>query len=349
MTPAPDGSQIAAPVLPGLHFDQRTALFEELIALDLTARPVLDAVVGDRACVLLTDPGAVQTLLRSDAPKGRPRATVVGVPGYMSAVDEARRAARAAVKTALGAASVTAPDVRSDPDVAVAVMAHLSGAEIGPELRALTDQTRATVRELVDNIPGATSDKVTSPDVLEGMLQPCAFVDELRGRGWSDLAIAGEVVTLTFAGWASMAAVLTTARTLGVGGASTTAAHIDELLRIAPPGWLITRETQTPTVLAGNQIPAGTLVLTSPWLLHRSRDEWNYPEKFDPQRSNTRRSAAYLPFSLGEWACPAERYSRAILQELLRREAPATAASQPKPALIDGRSACLVAVQGVVG
>lgn len=334
----------AAPALPGLQFAQRPALFDALLQLNLHACPVLDITVGGRAAVLLTDADAVRALLRSGAPKGRPRATLEGVPGYLNAEADARRSARGAVKAALGMAAATAAAIPDDPDVAVAVLAHLSGAAPGPELRALARDSRTTLRAAVDRPPEAPQGgprAVTDPGPLREQLATSAFVTALRERGWDDAAIAGEIMTLTFAGWASIAAVVRTAETLGVGGLGVVAADVDELLRLAPPGWLITREIAEPLTLAGRPLTRGTLVVTSPWLLHRDTSQWAAPERYDARRADTRSSPSYLPFGLGEWACPAEAYSRAVLLELLRRRDAGTAAETSRPVLIDGRSACL--------
>ena len=46
-------------------------------------------------------------------------------------------------------------------------------------------------------------------------------------------------------------------------------AVLDESLRLYPPGWLITRKALTDDVVGGHVIPAGALVLISPYLVHR--------------------------------------------------------------------------------
>ena len=328
--------------LPGLQFQERAVLFDALLEVEHCVDPVLDVAIGDRVGVLLTDPDAVRSLLRSGAPKGRPRSTLAGVPGYVSADVAERSAARASVKTALGAASSSAATIPDDPDVAVALMAHLSGAAPSPILRAIARDSRATMRAAVDRKPGTPLRAVTDALPLRELLTSSGFVSALRERGWDDHAIAEEIIMLTFAGWTSIAAVLESARTVGVGGRSVTASDVNELLRLAPPGWLITRELTAPTVLTGRTLPSGIIVITSPWLLHRHGAWWRDPGRFDSGRPGLRRSAAYLPFGLGKCACPAELYSRAILLELLRRRNAGTAEATSRPTLIDGRSACLM-------
>jgi cytochrome P450 len=84
-------------------------------------------------------------------------------------------------------------------------------------------------------------------------------------------------------------------------------AVVDEALRLYPPAWVITRRAAAPDVLAGVAIPAGTLVILSPWLLHRRPDAWPDPERFDPGRFlGAERSAPrgdYLPFGAGPRLC----------------------------------------------
>jgi cytochrome P450 len=90
------------------------------------------------------------------------------------------------------------------------------------------------------------------------------------------------------------------------------AAVVDEVLRLYPPAWLITRRATTPDVLAGVDIPADALVIISPWIVHREADVWPSPERFDPGRfldeAGRRRrdvvaSSAYLPFGAGPRMC----------------------------------------------
>lgn len=335
--------------LPGLQLKERAALFGALLEVEDWVDSVLDVTVGDQAAVLITDPHAVRSLLRSGAPKGRPRSTLVGVPGYVSTDVAERNVARASVKNALGTASLSAFSISDDPDIAVALMAHLSGAVPSPILRVIARNSRAAMRAAVDRKPGAPVQAVTDALPLRELLTSSGFVSALRERGWDDGAIAEEIIMLTFAGWASIAAVLESACTVGVGGRSVTASDVDELLRLAPPGWLITRELTAPTVLSGRTLSPGTIVITSPWLLHRQTAWWRDPGRYDSGRLGLRRSAAYLPFGLGKWACPAELYSRAILLELLRRRDEGTAAATTRPTLIDGRSACLMRMGTVTG
>lgn len=89
-------------------------------------------------------------------------------------------------------------------------------------------------------------------------------------------------------------------------------AAFDEALRLYPPAWIITRSASRPMVLGGRAVPAGSLLIISPWLLHRDPVRWPLPDRFLPQRfagrpgsvakaATTR--AEYLPFGTGQRLC----------------------------------------------
>ena len=86
---------------------------------------------------------------------------------------------------------------------------------------------------------------------------------------------------------------------------------INEALRLYPPGWLLSRRTIEADVLGGFQIPAGTDVLLSPYLLHRHPKFWKEPEAFRPERfdaahESERPRFAYIPFAAGPRHCIGE-------------------------------------------
>src|SRR5688572_9233772 len=86
---------------------------------------------------------------------------------------------------------------------------------------------------------------------------------------------------------------------------------IDEALRLFPPGWLLSRRTIGPDTLGGYEVPAGTSVMLSPYLLHRHPKFWKDPEKFWPERFAPEHEAdrprfAYMPFAAGPRHCIGE-------------------------------------------
>ena len=74
---------------------------------------------------------------------------------------------------------------------------------------------------------------------------------------------------------------------------------------------------------AGGQVPAGTLAIISPWLVHRRPDLWPEPEAFRPERflDGTARTG-YLPFGQGPRLCIGREFALGemvvVLAELLR-------------------------------
>ena len=63
-----------------------------------------------------------------------------------------------------------------------------------------------------------------------------------------------------------------------------TRAVIDEALRLYPPAWAISRRSNAPDVIGGVEVPAGTMAIISPWLVHRRADSWPDPLAFRPER-----------------------------------------------------------------
>jgi cytochrome P450 len=86
-----------------------------------------------------------------------------------------------------------------------------------------------------------------------------------------------------------------------------TRAHVDEALRLYPPAFMLTRETIGADEVAGRRVAPGTVVVISPWVLHRHRRLWAVPDMFDPSRFLPGAAQvdrfAYLPFGAGPRIC----------------------------------------------
>jgi cytochrome P450 len=87
-----------------------------------------------------------------------------------------------------------------------------------------------------------------------------------------------------------------------------TRAVIDEALRLYPPITATSRTAGRRDELAGRVIERGTLVVVSPYLLHRHRLLWDDPDVFNPGRflpGATRKieRGAYIPFGVGARMC----------------------------------------------
>ena len=81
-----------------------------------------------------------------------------------------------------------------------------------------------------------------------------------------------------------------------------------EAMRIYPPLYMIARESLDRFQLGEYSIPGKTLILMSPYLMHRDPRFFNQPEKFDPHgweehNRNAKSKYEYYPFSMGPRAC----------------------------------------------
>lgn len=103
-----------------------------------------------------------------------------------------------------------------------------------------------------------------------------------------------------------------------------TRAVVEETLRLYPPAWLVTRRATNDDVIDGIRVPSGSLIIMSPWLLHRHPDLWEDPESFLPERflSDVPRFA-HIPFGAGPRLCIGRDFSYVesvmVLAELARR------------------------------
>jgi len=179
--------------------------------------------------------------------------------------------------------------------------------------------------------------------------------DPESGEGMSDRQLRDEVVTLFLAGHETTASLLTwvlywLARRPDIAERVTveidrhilndnpcsgdlkaleyTARFVHEVLRLYPPAWTIARNAVSEDVILGYRIPAGAIVMLSPYLAHRWEEIWPDPLRFNPDRFTPeavkgRHPFAYFPFSLGPRICIGMQFSlleaRLVLALILRR------------------------------
>ena len=98
-------------------------------------------------------------------------------------------------------------------------------------------------------------------------------------------------------------------------------AVVDESLRLFPPAWALSRRAQAPDVIGGHEVPAGTLAIISPWLLHRRAATWSSPASFRPERFLDGASVrgGYLPFGLGPRLCIGREFALGEMVLVLAR------------------------------
>jgi len=87
-----------------------------------------------------------------------------------------------------------------------------------------------------------------------------------------------------------------------------------EALRLIPPIWAIDRTVVEDHHVGGYLIPAGSVVFTSPYVVHQDPRWYPEPERFEPERwtSELRRSRprfSYFPFGGGHRVCIGESFA----------------------------------------
>lgn len=87
---------------------------------------------------------------------------------------------------------------------------------------------------------------------------------------------------------------------------------ITEILRLFPPGALMSRRATVDLNLGGHRIPAGAALFFCPYLLHRRADLYPEPDLFDPDRwlpehAKQLPRGAFMPFGTGPHICAGEK------------------------------------------
>ena len=104
---------------------------------------------------------------------------------------------------------------------------------------------------------------------------------------------------------------------------------LEEALRLYPPAWIFERENVEADVLGGYPVAAGSIVGVSPYVIHRHPRYWDEPDTFDPQRfrperAETRPRYTYLPFGGGPRTCIGNHFAmmeaQIILAMIVRQE-----------------------------
>jgi cytochrome P450 len=83
---------------------------------------------------------------------------------------------------------------------------------------------------------------------------------------------------------------------------------VSEVLRLYPPAYILGRTSIAPCNIGGYDIPVGTTVLMSQWVMHRDARYFDDPDSFRPERwldglAERLPAGAYLPFGDGPRRC----------------------------------------------
>lgn len=202
-----------------------------------------------------------------------------------------------------------------------------------PRNRRLAEAV-STLHGVVDRLTVRRRDGAGSDDLLGLLL-------EARDQGvMTDAQVRDEVMTILLAGHETTANALTwTWHLLGrhpdvegalhetldarLGGRAPSPGElaeldlvrqvVDEAMRLYPPAWVVERNAVEDDAFAGFRLPAGGVVMLSPWVTHRSPRYWRRPEVFDPERfaggGEGASSFRFFPFGGGPRRCIGEHFA----------------------------------------
>jgi cytochrome P450 len=194
---------------------------------------------------------------------------------------------------------------------------------------------RILERAVWDTIHSRRAEATRPAPAADLLAMLMAARDEQTGQGMSDRQLRDEVMTMLIAGHETVASALAwTWYLLSTAPAAEARLHaevdrvlagrppaaqdlanlpytamvFDEALRLYPPAWIITRRALADDEIVGYRIPAGALVVVSPYVTQRDARFWPDPDAFEPERFLPERAAArprfaYYPFGGGPRLC----------------------------------------------
>jgi cytochrome P450 len=194
------------------------------------------------------------------------------------------------------------------------------------KFKSAKDSIDALVRRII------TERRASADDQGDFLAMLLAVRDEDTGEGLSDQMVRDQVMTLLMAGHETTAKALTWTQWLlhrhpdvlaQVRRDGTEWLAVQEGMRLYPPVWIISRVCVADDHMDGYDIPAGALVIISPYAIHRRPDVYPDPETFDPGRFDGAAAAersiwAYLPFSGGPRQCIGKYFATLEMQLVLK-------------------------------
>ncbi|MER7166835.1 cytochrome P450 [Micromonospora sp. NPDC000207] len=284
--------------------------------------------IADQAGAVAEEAAALVDRLRAR------RAAVVDVPEEMTALTLGVLG-RTLLDTDLGRFPALGDDFAAVQDQAMFELASLSAVPTWVPLprQVRFRRARRQLQRVVDRLVaerGAVDDD--RPDVLSRLITSAGAESD---PGVGRQRLRDELVTLLLAGHETTASTLSwslylidrhpevrerlheeASRVLG-GGLPTfedlgrlryATMVVQEAMRLFPPVWLLPRKAIAADEVGGYRVPAGADVLVCPYTLHRHRDFWPDPHRFDPQRFDPddrteRPRYAYIPFGAGPRFC----------------------------------------------
>jgi cytochrome P450 len=222
----------------------------------------------------------------------------------------------------------------------------------GRYLLSRVDDLDVVVQRIIDEHRADVAAGVERNDLLSWMIQ--ARDDESAatyGRSMSDDQLRDEVMTFVLAGHETTAMALSWAwwllsthpavaeqlhdeldAVLGTGEDRRAPAYDDiralpfthavvaETIRLYPPAWIMGRRALSDLRIGEWDVPSGSIVLGSPWILHRDPRYWDRATSFVPQRWLGDDGAfdeaapgvprgAWIPFGFGNRRCIGEQFA----------------------------------------
>jgi cytochrome P450 len=225
------------------------------------------------------------------------------------------------------------------------------GRSILPTAEWTPTRTNLRLRSARRRLDASTAEIIAQRRARHGRSVAASHGDDLLGllldSELSDAAVRDELVTMVIAGHETVAAALAwtlmllaehpaaqdrvRAELAGHAGPVSLTGHretlpwtravVDEALRLFPPAWALSRRSHAPDVVGGREVPAGTLVIISPWLMHRRADPWTDPLAFRPERFLDPAAGrhGYLPFGQGPRLCIGREFALGEMVMVLSR------------------------------
>jgi cytochrome P450 len=222
---------------------------------------------------------------------------------------------------------------RAPQDALVALFGDAAASGIPMnELTDIATGIRAFIRELIDERLSLPPRQKPPDDILQAVIEAR---DPEDGSAFSREELVNQITVLFLAGHETSASALTWCifilsqqpqlaakirndALVLAGGRPLTQEDVNkivvardvfrETLRLYPPAGFITRVSTELATIGGYEIDAGSLIVISPWLLHRHQKYWKDPDIFDPERFSEARErdivpGTYIPFGLGGRVC----------------------------------------------
>lgn len=213
--------------------------------------------------------------------------------------------------------------------------------DINRRYKAALDATDATIQHLIEQRRGSSEDP---GDLLSMLIQ---VQDEDDGSRMTDRQLRDELTTLILAGHETTANALSWTWMLlaqhpqvqtqlwdeldqVLGDRPPTVADLPQLrytnqvvkeaLRLYPPIFSLSRSPLRDYELDGYTLPAGCIVLFSPWVMHRDPRYFEQPDQFCPERWTAEFEkqlprCAYIPFGDGPRTCIGKGF--AVMESVL--------------------------------